>query len=152
MLFPAHDGRPTEPPRDGSGDGGGRRRYGEAMTLPTDQIEGFVAALGLGLMIGVEFAPATQGLATLVTAGVVNDLSRRYLTALVVMQLLADHQILSGVCVNNLNVLRLSPALIVEREDLDHFVRSLEASLQSMQSFVHSALQKWPLLLRALLS
>lgn len=104
---------------------------------------------GRGLMIGIEFAPATRGLATLATRGLLNRLSKSYMSNLVIMRLLNRYRLMTAFTLNNLNVLRLEPPLNIEQEHLDYFVASLDETLQRLGSFTRAALRSWPLLLRA---
>lgn len=104
---------------------------------------------GRGLMIGVEFAPATRGLATFVTGGLIDRLSHEYLTGLILMRLLNQHRVMTAFTLNNPNVLRLEPPLNIKQEHLDYFVASLNETLQKQGSFTRAALRSWRLLLRA---
>src|SRR5262249_45985282 len=105
---------------------------------------------GQGLMVGVEFAPATRGLATVVTGGVANRLSRRFLAGLVVKRLITRHRIVTAIALNNHNVLRLEPPLAVEQSHLDRVVESLAETLETMASFAAAARRSLPDLVRAL--
>ena len=104
---------------------------------------------GRGLMIGIEFAPATRGLATFVTGGLVNRLSHDYLTGLILMRLLSQPRIMTAFTLNNPNVLRLEPPLNIRQEQLEYFVISFDETMQNLGSFTWAALRSWPLLLRA---
>jgi putrescine aminotransferase len=107
------------------------------------------AVRGRGLMIGIEWAEATRGLATVATSGRLNRLSRDYLAGLVVSRLLRKHRIMTAVTLNNHNVLRLQPPLDVEREHLDFLVARLEETLLDLGSFVREMFRSLPRLIRA---
>jgi putrescine aminotransferase len=104
---------------------------------------------GRGLMIGIEWAPATRGLATVGTAGGLNRLSREYLAGLVVSRLLQEHRIMTAFTLNDQNVLRLQPPLDVELEHVDHVVEKMEQTLLDIGSFVRGAAGSLPRLIRA---
>jgi putrescine aminotransferase len=97
---------------------------------------------GRGLMIGIEFAPATRGIATALSAQVLNKLSHDLFSGMVMMELHREYGIMTAYTLNNPNVLRLQPPLNVEREDLDYVVDSLDRTLSTLRSFplaaVHS--------------
>lgn len=104
---------------------------------------------GQGLMVGVEFAPATHGLATLATGGLINRLSHDYLTGLIIKRLLTRHRIMTGFTLNNPKVLRLQPPLNVDRRHIDYVVSSLEETLQDIGGFIRETLRSLPDLVRA---
>ena len=98
---------------------------------------------GRGLMIGVEFTPATQGLSWAATAGLVNRLSRKYFSSIVLMELRQQHHIMTAFTLNNPNVLRLQPPLNLERKQLDYVVDSLDQVLTTLKSFPRAAFGAW---------
>jgi putrescine aminotransferase len=103
---------------------------------------------GRGLMIGIEFTPATRGLLTLMTGGLINRLSRTFLTGMIIKRLLVKHRIVTSFTLNDLNVLRLQPPLNIERGHLDHVVESLEEVLENLRSFSWAAMRHVPDLIR----
>lgn len=103
---------------------------------------------GRGLMIGVEFAPATRGLGTLVTAGVANKLSREYLAGIVIKELLSRHHIMTAYTLNNVNTLRVQPPFAVSKEEMDNFVDSLGQTLADLGSFTKAAVKSLPDMMR----
>jgi len=107
---------------------------------------------GRGLMIGIEFAPATRGLLTLMSGGLINRLSRTFLTSMIIKRLLGKHRIITSFTLNDLNVLRLQPPLNIERGHLDYVVESLEEVLESLGSFSWAAMRHVPDLIRARLA
>ncbi len=70
---------------------------------------------GKGLMVGIEFLPPRQ-------------LAGKF-ASLVAGELLNKYQILTAYTLNNPEVLRLEPALIVEKEEIDKAVSALEEIL-----------------------
>jgi len=104
---------------------------------------------GRGLMIGIEFAPATRGPLTLITGGRLNQLSHNYLSGLILTDLLTQHHIMTAYTLNNPNVLRLEPPLNIEREHLDYLVASLDNTLKKIGNFTRAALRSWRLLFQA---
>jgi putrescine aminotransferase len=104
---------------------------------------------GRGLMIGIEFKPATRGIATSLTGGVLNRLSHEYMSGLVVIRLMEQSGIMSAPTLNNPNVLRLEPPLNIDRADLDYLVASLDKALKDIGGFTREVLRRWRSLLRA---
>jgi putrescine aminotransferase len=96
---------------------------------------------GLGLMIGIEFAPATRGLGTVLSAGMLNRLSHTYMSSLVLLDLYQEHRILTAYTLNDMNVLRFQPPLDIAREHLDYVVDSLDQTLTRLKNFPQAALQ-----------
>lgn len=83
-------------------------------------------ARGRGLMIGIEFYEPAQGFLSKATGGVVNKLSKEYFSQMVVSELLNEYRILTVYTLNNPNVVRLQPPLVVEKEHLDFAVEALD--------------------------
>jgi acetylornithine/succinyldiaminopimelate/putrescine aminotransferase len=100
-------------------------------------------------MIGIEFAPATQGLATLVTGGLLNSLSHEYFAGLVLMELRKQHRVMTLNTLNDANVLRAQPPLIIGRDEADVFVDALDQVLARLPSFPRAAFQSRHLLRKA---
>jgi putrescine aminotransferase len=96
---------------------------------------------GHGLLIGVELAPATAGLGSAVTGGLLNGLSKKYAAGLVIRELYQWHHILTGYTLNNVNVLRLEPPLIVGRTEIDYAVESLDRTLATLKSFPRAVIR-----------
>ncbi len=104
---------------------------------------------GRGLMIGIEFAPVTTGLATAITGGVLNRLSREYFCGLVMIEL-RKRGYIAFLTANNPNVLRLQPPLTIEPEHIDGVVEALEDTLREIVSFPRALFQSWQLLFKAM--
>lgn len=90
---------------------------------------------GRGLMLGLEFSQPTKGFWEKVTGQVVNKLSEEYLGSLVAGKLINDHQIITAYTLNNPNVIRLEPPLVIDYAELDRLVESLESIFRSYGSF-----------------
>lgn len=90
---------------------------------------------GRGLMIGVEFAQP-EGLANRLTGGLAASLSHEYVAALVAGELLNKHRIVTAYTLNNPNVIRLEPPLVVERYHIDALLKALDATLSRNKGLV----------------
>ncbi len=97
------------------------------------------AVRGKGLMIGIEFAPVTKGLGTTLSAGMINKLSNSYMSSLVSVELFRHHQVLTAYTLNNPAVLRLQPPLVIEREQIDAMLESLDCTLTRLGAFPQAA-------------
>ena len=64
-------------------------------------------------MIGVEFNPLAGGLLDKVTGGKINQIADEYLGGLVAAELMNNYQVITAYTLNNPNVIRLEPPLIV---------------------------------------
>ena len=97
---------------------------------------------GQGLMIGLEFEePVKKGsLAEKLGGRLLNKLSGEYMGALVAGELLNKHHIITAYTLNNPNVIRLEPPLIVTREELDRVIEALEAVFESNSGIFSFAL------------
>jgi len=81
---------------------------------------------GRGLMIGLELNTPQGGLLNMVTGGALGNLYKEYAGAMVAGELLNKHQIITAYTLNNPNVIRLEPPLIIKREDIDTLLNALE--------------------------
>lgn len=79
---------------------------------------------GRGLMIAVEFGEP-KSLKLKMAWGLVQKTNAGLFGQMITSQLLMKHRILTQVAGNSLNVLKLSPPLIVSEEELDRFVAAL---------------------------
>lgn len=75
---------------------------------------------GRGLMIGVEFAQPK------VLKGIANRLFKEYFASLVASRLRAEYQIITAYTLNNPNVIRLQPSLLVTKREIDTVVEALD--------------------------
>ncbi|AGL02153.1 aspartate aminotransferase family protein [Desulfoscipio gibsoniae] len=89
---------------------------------------------GRGLLIGIELAQPGN-LANKATMGVVSKLSNEYLGSMVAGELLNKHRIVTAYTLNNPNVIRLEPPLIVNKEEIDYVLNALEDVLKRNKGF-----------------
>ncbi|MDD2555694.1 MAG: aspartate aminotransferase family protein [Syntrophaceticus sp.] len=82
---------------------------------------------GRGLLIGVEFNQMSdEGLFNKLTKGKINKLAEEYLASLIAGQLMNKYQIITAYTLNNPNVIRFEPPLIVSREQMDKLLAAME--------------------------
>jgi putrescine aminotransferase len=105
---------------------------------------------GRGLLVGIEFEQPAKGVMAKL-AGSVNKLSSEYLGAMVAGVLLNDHKIITAFTLNNPNVIRLEPSLLVTREELDMVVSALEATFEKNRSLLGFGLASGKTLLGSML-
>jgi putrescine aminotransferase len=89
---------------------------------------------GKGLMIGIEFEKPA-GLANKLTGGMANKLSEEYLGALVAGELQNKYRIITAYTLNNPNVIRLEPPLIVTKDQIDAVIHALTQIFEAHRSF-----------------
>ncbi|MGC8970669.1 MAG: aspartate aminotransferase family protein [bacterium] len=95
---------------------------------------------GRGLMIGLEFHQIEGGIINKITGGGVSRVTSEYLGSLVAGELLNRYHIITAYTLNNPNVIRLEPPLVINQEDLDIFVDALDDLLRSHPTITHIAL------------
>lgn len=95
---------------------------------------------GRGLMVGVEFNQPEGGILNKITGGSVSKISGEYLGSLVAGELLNRYKIITAYTLNNPNVIRLEPPLIVAKEDIDTIVDALDDLFTSHPTFTKIAL------------
>jgi len=81
---------------------------------------------GRGLMVGFELNTPQGGLLNKVTGGAIGNLYKEYAGAMVAGELLNKHQIITAYTLNNPNVIRLEPPLIITKQDIDALLNALE--------------------------
>ncbi|SNX54320.1 aspartate aminotransferase family protein [Thermoanaerobacterium sp. RBIITD] len=81
---------------------------------------------GKGLMIGVEFNQPEGGFIDKLSGGAVSKLSNEYLGSLVAGELQNKHHIITAYTLNNPNVIRFEPPLIVTKEQIDKVLDALD--------------------------
>ncbi|MEW6182590.1 MAG: aspartate aminotransferase family protein [Bacillota bacterium] len=91
---------------------------------------------GRGLLIGLEFAEGKKGLTHKLTFGLLDKLSNEYLGSLVSGEFLNKYRVLTAYTLNNPNVIRLEPPLVVSREQIDHVLKALAEILDRNRSFL----------------
>lgn len=82
---------------------------------------------GRGLMIGIEFNQPDSGIFDKISRGMVSKLSYEYTGSLVAGALINDHQVITAYTLNNPNVIRLEPPLIVSYDEIDYVIDALDA-------------------------
>lgn len=90
---------------------------------------------GRGLLIGIEFAKP-KGFIDKITKGAVSKLSEEYLGAMVAGDLLNRHRIITAYTLNNPNVIRLEPPLIVTKEQIDQVIEALDETFARNRSHI----------------
>ncbi len=107
----------------------------ERLNQLKDRFPNFIKDVrGRGLLVGMEFNPLTGGILNKVTGGKINQIAEEYLAALVAAELMNDYRVITAYTLNNPNVIRLEPPLIVTREQLDHLVHALQDIFQKHQN------------------
>ncbi|MDI3299210.1 MAG: aspartate aminotransferase family protein [Bacillota bacterium] len=90
---------------------------------------------GRGLLIGVEFEKPTRGLAERLTGGLINRAAAEFGGALVAAHLLDRYRIITAYTLNNPNVIRFEPPLVVSEEQVRRTLNALRAVLEEHRSF-----------------
>lgn len=90
---------------------------------------------GKGLLVGIEFEQPAKGVLAKV-AGAVNKLSAEYLGAMVAGVLLNQYRVITAYTLNNPNVVRLEPPLVVNREQIDTVLNALEETFEKHRSLL----------------
>lgn len=90
---------------------------------------------GRGLMVGIEFNQP-EGFINKLSGGLLGKLSYEYLGSLVAAQLQNDYHIITAYTLNNPNVIRLEPPLIVEEKHIDAVVDAIDGILNKSGSFL----------------
>lgn len=85
---------------------------------------------GKGLLIGIEFHSGQGNIIDKLSGGAVSQLGKEYIGAVVAGELLNKYRIITAYTLNNPNVIRLEPPLVVNDQQLDYMVRSLENILE----------------------
>lgn len=94
---------------------------------------------GQGLLIGIEFNQPEKGILDKITGGAVTRFAKEYTGSLVAGELLNRYHIVTAYTLNNPNVIRLEPPLIISYEDLDLVANALDEMLGSNPTFTRLA-------------
>lgn len=86
---------------------------------------------GRGLLLGLEFKEPKSGLLDKISGGMLSKLSKEYLGAMVAGALVNEYNIITAYTLNNPNVIRFEPALIVTFEEIDYLINSLETIFEN---------------------
>lgn len=95
---------------------------------------------GLGLFIGLEFEQP-KGWLDKATGGKLSEVAREYTGAMVAGELMNKHGIITAYTLNNPNVIRLEPPLIVEQVEIDRVVEALTDIFERNRNFFDLALE-----------
>jgi putrescine aminotransferase len=90
---------------------------------------------GRGLMVGLEFAQPEKGIINKLTGGTLEKLASEYLGAMIAGELFNTYRIITAYTLNNPNVIRLEPPLIVSYEQLDTLLVALDAICAKNKGF-----------------
>ncbi|HEY2017977.1 MAG TPA: aspartate aminotransferase family protein [Bryobacteraceae bacterium] len=111
-----------------------RTRLSEALA-PYEMVQ---AVRGAGMLSGIEFGPPRQ-----LRLRVAFEAFRRIHPAMfgqvLVMRMFRDHGILTQICGNNFNVLKVAPPLVVNRGQIEEFVSAIRKVVEE----VHSSATFW---------
>lgn len=86
---------------------------------------------GEGLLIGLEFHAPEGGVLNRFTGGAAAEWGREFVGAVVAGELLNRHQIITAYTLNNPNVIRLEPPLIISEAEIDYVVKALQETLEN---------------------
>lgn len=95
---------------------------------------------GIGLFIGLEFEQP-KGWLDKLTGGKLGETAREYTGAMVAGELLNKHGIITAYTLNNPNVIRLEPPLVVKKAEIDRVVEALSDIFDQNQSFFGLAVE-----------
>ncbi len=84
---------------------------------------------GRGLLIGIEFQQPAHGLVDKLSGGTINKLAGEYFASLVAAELMNKYQIITAYTLNNPNVIRLEPPLIIDYPSIDLAIKALDEIL-----------------------
>jgi putrescine aminotransferase len=100
-----------------------------------EQYPAFIKEIrGRGLLVGLEFNQVTGGLVDKITGGKINQIAEEYLAALVAGELMNKYRIITAYTLNNPNVIRFEPPLVVSREQIDRLLEALEDIFRNYKS------------------
>lgn len=80
---------------------------------------------GRGLMMGVEFHSGETSLMNKLSGGTISRIGKEYIGAVVAGELLNKYRIITAYTLNNPNVIRLEPPLVISRDQMDYMIESL---------------------------
>lgn len=81
---------------------------------------------GRGLLIGIEFEKPAQGVLAKLGGELVNKFAEEYLGAMVAGELMNRHRVITAYTLNNPNVIRMEPPLVVTKEQIDRVLNALD--------------------------
>lgn len=89
---------------------------------------------GRGLLIGVEFNSLSKGVINKITGGKLNKVAEEYFAALVAAELMNKYHIITAYTLNNPNVIRFEPPLIISKEQINRLLSAMEEIFKTYQS------------------
>lgn len=89
---------------------------------------------GRGLLIGVEFSSLSKGVVDKITGGKLNKVAEEYFAALVAAELMNKYHIITAYTLNNPNVIRFEPPLIISKEQIVRLLSAMEEIFKTNQS------------------
>lgn len=96
---------------------------------------------GKGLMIGLEFQSIQDHrILNKVVRGRAVETLQEYVGGLIATELLNQHQIITAYTLNNPNVIRIEPPLIISYEEIDNFITALNEILDSYKGIKNLAI------------
>jgi ornithine--oxo-acid transaminase len=96
--------------------------------------EMFSQVRGKGLMIGIEFRPPTS-LSLKMGWNLLHKLDPSLFCQAMLIPLLAEHGILAQVAGHHLDVIKLLPPLVIDRNDVDYLVRAFDRVIDACHHF-----------------
>ncbi|MEC9488037.1 MAG: aspartate aminotransferase family protein [Halanaerobium sp.] len=110
------------------------------------------AVRGRGLFVGVEFYQPAGEVLDKLSGGLVNKFSREYFAAMVAGELLNQHRVITAYTINNPNVIRLEPPLVVTEEEVNRVLNSLESIFNKNRGLLKISLKSAKRALGSILS
>lgn len=107
---------------------------------------------GRGLLIGIEFEQPAKGILDKISQGALNKFASEYTGSMVAGELLNTYRIITAYTLNNPNVIRLEPPLIVNKEQIDYVVSSLDEIFKKYKGFLGITLKSAKTALNSILS
>jgi putrescine aminotransferase len=108
----------------------------DKLRLMAEKYELIKEVRGRGLMIGIEFNHVQSGMLDKISHGVLSKLAKEYLGSMVAGTLQNDYGIITAYTLNNPNVIRLEPPLIVTYEEIDRVLVALNAIFENYKGFL----------------
>jgi len=91
---------------------------------------------GIGLLLGIEFTDVQGSFLDKLSGGTLSKLAQEYVGAMVAGELLNNYRIITAYTLNNPNVIRLEPPLIVTKAQIDRVVDALDAILRKRKGLL----------------
>lgn len=92
---------------------------------------------GKGLIIGIEFSSGEGSLVDRLSKGAASKLGKEYMGSLVAGELLNKYRIITAYTLNNPNVIRFEPPLVIAKSQIDYMVDSLDKILEENKNAFH---------------